>query len=66
MTGLRRGELLALTWRTIGIGADLIYEPPRDKARQARDRLADLGMIVVPPVGLEPTTYGLQNRCSAN
>jgi len=25
-----------------------------------------LGMIVVPPVGLEPTTYGLQNRCSAN
>ena len=21
---------------------------------------------MVPPVGIEPTTYGLQNRCSAN
>jgi hypothetical protein len=35
MTGLQRGELLALTWRTIGIGADLIYELRRDKARQS-------------------------------
>ena len=37
--------------------------PPNGKALKA---LFVTKGEMVPPVGIEPTTYGLQNRCSTN
>ena len=58
------GRTLPLQIATYEVGAD-VFPSRHSNEGQVTKRLF-VASPPEPPVGIEPTTFGLQNRCSAN